>query len=116
MRLLGETVSCVFDSSIAATSCPTRRTRGNKMACHICHASLLETRASVIGSTPDAGPRCHLIGSLLSAAVIHSFESLGRLSAFADIEVTKSVRRLQVAFLPFAHLLPRMSALTVSVA
>jgi len=37
-----------------------------------------------------------------------------RSSAFADIEVTKSVRRLQVTFLPFAHRWPRMSGLTVS--
>jgi len=35
-------------------------------------------------------------------------------SAEAVVEVTKSVRPLQVTFLPFAHRWPRMSGLTVS--
>jgi hypothetical protein len=40
--------------------------------------------------------------------------TIGGFSAEAIVEVTKSVRRLQVTFLPFAHRWPRMSGLTVS--
>jgi hypothetical protein len=47
-RLVCQTVSLVFDSRIAATPCPKRRARGNRMACRICLASLLETRVAVI--------------------------------------------------------------------
>ena len=35
-------------------------------------------------------------------------------SVFADVEMTTSVRLLQVAYLTFAHRWPRMSGLTVS--
>jgi len=45
----------------------------------------------------------------------HSDQELtGALSAFAVIQVMTSVRRLRVAFLPFADRWPRMSGLTVS--
>src|SRR5260370_30037564 len=54
-------------------------------------------------STPDAEPWRHLIGSLRSATVIHSFEPLGRSSAIAGIHALMLVWRLQVAFLSFSH-------------
>jgi hypothetical protein len=61
------------------------RDTGNRMACRICDARLFETRAAMIDPPRTAEPWRHLIGSLRSAVVIHSFESLGWSSAVADV-------------------------------